>query len=122
MADPPDERRPRTPLYRPPDGKPPVPGGPRGQQPQQRGRMPRFPGSRMFWVIVIGLLALNYLSVALFAPGKAQSVTIPYSAPTGAPGFLQQINKGNVSKVKTQGTSIEGVFKQSVRYPNDKAD
>ena len=42
MADAPTERRPRTPLPRGGDGKPPVPGG--GQPP---ARMPRMPGGRI---------------------------------------------------------------------------
>src|SRR5689334_20647204 len=120
MADSPTERRPRTPLPRGQEpGKPPArrPG-----TPAPTGRMPRLPGGRTFWIVVLSLLAINYLSVALFAPGKAKSVTIPYTAPSGAPGFLQQVEKGNVAKVKTQGTSMEGEFKSEVKYPDDKAD
>ncbi len=75
----------------------------------------------MFWIIVLGLLAVNYLSVALFAPGRQRSATIPYSDPAGS-GFLQQVERGNVTKIKTQGTSVEGQFKAEVRYPNEKAD
>src|ERR1700712_990378 len=119
MADSPTERRARTPLPRGQEpGKPPSkrPGVP------TPSRMPRIPGGRTFWIIVLSLLAVNYLSVALFAPGKAKSVTIPYDAPSGAPGFLQQVAKGNVTKIKTQGASMEGVFKNDVKYPDDKAD
>src|SRR3954462_11165384 len=119
MADPPTERRPRTPLPRGQEpGKPPG----RGPGASTPSRMPRLPGGRTFWIIVLSLLAVNYLSVALFAPGKAKSVTIPYTAPSGAPGFLQQVEKGNVAKVKTQGASMEGEFKTAVKYPDDKAD
>src|ERR1044072_4652748 len=120
MADSPTERRPRTPLPRGQEpGKPPArrPG-----TPSPTGRRPRLPGGRTFWIIVLSLLAVNYLSVALFAPGKAKSVTIPYTAPSGAPGFLQQVEKGNVLQVKTQGASMEGEFKNEVRYPNNDAD
>src|SRR3954452_25101293 len=121
MADSPTERRPRTPLPRGQEpGKPPArrPGVPS----PSGGRMPRLPGGRTFWIVVLALLAVNYLSVALFAPGKAQSVTIPYDAPSGAPGFLQQVEKNNVTKIKTQGASVEGEFKNPVKYPDDKAD
>ena len=52
------------------------------RQPEKRPRVrPRF------WVIVLVLLAVNYLSVALFAPGKEKSVRIPYS-----PEFLSQVD------------------------------
>jgi cell division protease FtsH len=84
--------------------------------------MPRLPGGRTFWIVVLSLLAINYLSVALFAPGRAKSVTIPYDAPTGPPGFVQQVTKNNVTKIKTQGASVEGEFKNEVKFPNDKAD
>ena len=74
--------------------------------------MPKIPGGRTFWIIVLSLLAVNYLSVALFAPGKAKSVTIPYDAPSGAPGFLQQVAKGNVTEhvldLDMRGTTING--------------
>src|SRR5690348_9901233 len=99
MAEPP-ERRSRL---------PPLPGrqgdGGSNQQPTRRMR-PRF------WVIVLVLLAVNYLSVALFAPGKERSVRIPYS-----PEFLTQVRDGNVSKVSSTGTTIAGVFKKEVTYP-----
>ncbi|WP_245602754.1 ATP-dependent zinc metalloprotease FtsH [Solirubrobacter soli] len=84
--------------------------------------MPRLPGGRTFWIVVLSLLAINYLSVALFAPGKARSVTIPYDAPTGPAGFVQQVTNNNVTKIKTQGASVEGEFKNEVKFPNDKAD
>jgi cell division protease FtsH len=83
--------------------------------------MPRLPGGRTFWIVVLALLAVNYLSVALFAPGREQSVTIPYDQKTPA-GFKQQVEAGNVSKIKTQGASIEGEFRNEVRFPDDKAD
>src|SRR4051794_900411 len=112
MADSPTERRPRTPLPPRQDGKPPA-----GRPGNQPARMPRFPGGRTFWMIVLGLLVLNYVIMALFAPGREPSVRIPYS-----PVFLEQVDKGNVSKVSTQGSSVSGEFKQAIRYPDSKAD
>src|ERR1700709_2855604 len=118
MADSPTERRPRTPLPpRQEPGKPPAkrPGVP------TPSRMPRIPGGRTFWIIVLSLLAVNYLSVALFAPGRAKSVTIPYDQQS-PPGFFQQVEQGNVAKIKTQGASVEGEFKNAVKFPDAKAD
>src|SRR4051794_40793684 len=118
MADSPTERRARTPLPRGQDnGKPPA-NRPGGSTPS---RMPRLPGGRTFWIIVLSLLAVNYLSVALFAPGKARSVTIPYDQ-ASPPGFLQQVEQGNVAKIKTQGASVEGEFNKDVKFPDAKAD
>src|SRR6476660_1868636 len=102
MADAPTARRARTPL---PAKQPPGPA-PRG---------PRFFGGR-FWLIVLALLAINYLSVAIFAPGKERSVRIPYS-----PTFLQQVDTGNVLRISSTGTTVSGVFKKEVTYPpNEK--
>src|SRR5262249_54476256 len=112
MADAPTERRPRTPLPRPTDGKPPAQGG--GQPPQ---RMPRMPGSRNFWLLILVLLVLNYVIVGFFAPGRKQSVTIPYS-----PTFLEQVTSNNVKRISTEGEAVSGEFNKEVRYPDDKAD
>jgi cell division protease FtsH len=103
MADAPTERRARTPL-------PTKPG--QGDKPPG----PRFFGSR-FWLIVLALLAVNYLSVAIFAPGRERSVRIPYS-----PTFLDQVDSNNVQKVSTTGTSVSGMFKKEVTYPPNSKD
>src|SRR3954452_1639886 len=97
MADAPTERRPRTPLPAKQD-----PDKPRG---------PRFFGGR-FWFVVLALLAVNYISVALFAPGKERSVRVPYS-----PTFLQQVDQGNVAKVSATGETLSGEFKKPITYP-----
>src|SRR3954452_7365093 len=98
MADaPPTERRPRTTL-------------PAKQHPDQPRRR-RFFGGR-FWLVVLVLLAINYLSVALFAPGKERSVRIPYS-----PEFLSQVDKGNVAKISSTGATVSGELKKEITYP-----
>ncbi len=70
-----------------------------------------------FWVIVLVLLVLNYASVALFAPGKEESVRIPYS-----PEFLSQVRDGNVKKVSSTGATITGEFDKKVKYPPNGKD
>jgi cell division protease FtsH len=105
MPEAPNERRPRTPMPR--QGAP-VP------------RPPQMPFGRRFWLLVLALLAANYIVVALFAPGKERSVTVPYS-----PTFLTQVRDGNVQKIGSTGSTgetVHGVFKKAVRYPNDKAE
>src|SRR4051794_33285876 len=97
MADAPTERRPRTPLP--------------GKQDREKPRGPRFFGGR-FWFVVLALLAVNYISVALFAPGKERSVRVPYS-----PTFLQQVDQGNVTKVSATGETLSGEFKKPIKYP-----
>src|SRR3954454_17130088 len=112
MADSPTERRPRTPLPPRQDGGPPATRQGGGSP----SRMPRMPGGRMFWIIVLTLLAANYLTATFFASGKERSVRIPYS-----PAFLQEVDKGNVTRVSTRGATVDGEFKSEIRYPDDKA-
>jgi cell division protease FtsH len=79
------------------------------REPEKRPRVrPRF------WVIVLVLLAANYLSVALFAPGKERSVRIPYS-----PEFLSQVEDGNVAKISSTGETVSGELEKEITYPPD---
>jgi cell division protease FtsH len=98
MADTPkaSERRARTPL--------PREDGDKKRSPFRSQRM-------RILMIVIGLLAANYVFVALFAPGKVEPVKIPYS-----PTFLEQIRAGNVDRVSTTGATVEGRFKNDFKY------
>jgi cell division protease FtsH len=92
----PTERQARTPL------------------PREDGdeKKPSFRTPRMrILLIVAGLLAANYLFVALLAPGKVEPVRIPYS-----PTFLEQVRAGNVERVSTQGATVDGRFKKEFEY------
>src|SRR5829696_3346380 len=94
------ERQARTPLPR--SGDDPSP--------------PRFRTPRMqVLLIIVALLAANYLFVALFAPGKVESVRVPYS-----PTFLAQIRAGNVDRVSTTGATVDGMFKRDFKYQDHK--
>src|SRR5215208_5259218 len=101
MAEAPNERRPRTPLPRDGDKKP---------------SFWRTFGGR-FWALILILLVLNYLSVAIFAPGREKSVTIPYT-----PTFLDQVTSNNVSKISAEGEAVSGEFKKAVKYPPDSKE
>src|SRR3954469_17260291 len=109
MAEPPTQRRPRCQAPAPDGQKPPGPRPPGGPPARQ---MPRMPGSRMFWIVVLVALPLNYVLVALFASGKERGVRIPYS-----PTFLEQVDKGNVKRINTQGATAQGEFKEPIKYP-----
>ena len=86
----------------------------RGDDPPQRRSFWRTVGMR-FWVLVVVLLVLNYLSVAIFAPGREESVTIPYN-----PDFIEQVEADNVVKISTTGESVSGEMKKEIRPSTDK--
>src|SRR3954447_22995667 len=97
------ERRSRTPL-------------PRDQK--DGGGRPSWRTPRMrFLLIVFALLALNYVSVAMLAPGRAEPVRVPYS-----PTFLQQVRDCNVERIASTGATVEGKFKKDVTYPRSGND
>ena len=94
------ERQARTPL-------------PRDDDRPDRRRF-RSPPMRILLVIAV-LLAINYATVALFAPGDEKPVRVPYS-----PTFLEQVRDKNVERISTTGETVEGKFKKEVKY--GKAD
>ena len=102
MADTPkaSERQARTPLPRGDDDK----KGPSFRTPRMR-----------ILVIVASLLAANYIFVALFAPGKVEPIKIPYN-----PTFLEQVRAGNVERISSTGTTVDGRFKKDVKYGDSK--
>ena len=97
MADNPkeSERQPRTPLPR--DG--------------DKGRSPFSTPRTRILMVIAGLLAANYIFVALFAPGKVEPVRIPYS-----PTFLDQVKQGHVDRISTTGATVDGRFDREFKY------
>ena len=69
---------------------------------------------RGFWIFVIALLALNWLSVLFFQPAGRPRVKVPFS-----PYFLKQVEDGNVKSISSKGDTIQGTFKANVTYPAD---
>jgi cell division protease FtsH len=62
---------------------------------------------------VAALLALNlWISSQALRPNAP--VRIPYS-----PTFLTQVKDGNVKEISSTGDSIQGTFKNDVRYPSN---
>jgi cell division protease FtsH len=90
--------------------EPPPSGG--GDKPPAQ-RVPRPPGGRWFWVALLVLLALNWV-VAAQVPDRPQRIEVPYTV------FRSQVAAGNVKEISTQGDTIQGDFRHSVRYPDKK--
>jgi cell division protease FtsH len=87
----------------------PAPDG-RGMPEQQKPTPPH--RLRGFWVFVVVLLAVNWLSVLVFQPGSQPRVKVPFS-----PYFLTQVQGGQVKSITTTGDTIQGTFKTKVRFP-----
>ncbi|HEX2186213.1 MAG TPA: hypothetical protein VHN78_11985 [Chloroflexota bacterium] len=64
-----------------------------------RGLLQQF-GWQWVWVL-IGLLAINWLSALIFLPSPAQQrITVPFTV------FKEQVQAGNVSQVSSQGDQL----------------
>jgi cell division protease FtsH len=74
---------------------------------------PPGPKRSRWWIagVVVVLLALN-LWISSQALQPKAPVRIPYS-----PTFLNQVKNGNVSQISSTGDSIQGIFKQALKYP-----
>jgi cell division protease FtsH len=71
---------------------------------------------RGFWMLLIGLLAINWLFVLLSQPGALQRVTVPFS-----PYFLQQLEAGKVKSITSKSGTIDGTFTVKLKYPPNDA-
>src|SRR6266550_1882781 len=82
--------------------------------PKPSWRLPRRPlGPVGRWVVIAILAAfvLNYW-LASRSLSELPRVQIPYS-----PLFLNGVRQGNVDRMISRGTSLQGLFKRPVRYP-----
>ena len=100
----------RTPSPPPPRGNPQT-GAPAGAPPTGQRSIP----PRRAWLTFVALLVVNYLVVRALFPGEDAGVTIPYTA------FKDEVAKGNVQAIYSQGASIEGRFKSAVTWPASAA-
>ncbi len=67
------------------------------------------------WLMILGLLALNWLVVNLFFPGTPQVVEVPYTL------FREQVEAGNVLGVATRGDILQGEFQEPVTLDTEPA-
>ena len=67
------------------------------------------PGRTWLWFVLV--LLANYLLVRLLMPSPEGPVTVPYTL------FKEEVRKGNVEAIYSQGDTITGRFKAPVTYP-----
>jgi cell division protease FtsH len=114
----PEDQSPRQPQQRQPTPPGPAPERPgpnwkvdpapdgRGKPPQKPPMLP-FSWRRLL-VIVVVLLVVNSVLVNVFAPPQKRE-RIPYT-----PTFIQQIDKGNVKEISSEGETVTGDFRTKV--------
>jgi cell division protease FtsH len=79
--------------------------------PEQHKRKPphRWRG---FWLLVVALLAINWLSLLVMHPSEQPRVKVPFN-----PYFLQQVQASEVKSIAAKGDTIEGTFAHKMVYP-----
>ncbi len=96
------------------DGRARPPGPEQARRPEKRdeNRGPSWlPQRNWLWVVLLSILAVNYLLAPYLAPDQSDRLTIPYTT------FTEQVHTGNVSEVTTRGDAVQGTFKQPVTFP-----
>jgi cell division protease FtsH len=66
---------------------------------------------RKTWLWFVLVLVANFFLVRLLMPGAEAPVPVPYTL------FREEVSKGNVQAIHSQGDTITGRFKASVMYP-----
>ena len=69
---------------------------------------------RGFWIFVVVLLALNWISVLVFQSSGEPRVKVPFS-----PYFLEQLQADHVKSISSKGDTIQGTFTTKLRYPSN---
>jgi cell division protease FtsH len=89
------------------------PGGRPEERPSQTftRRMASMPGGNRFWIILLVLLAVNYVIASQASSGPSR-LQVPYSF------FREEVGKGNVVEVTSTGDTIEGAFKKATAPPD----
>jgi cell division protease FtsH len=110
------------------DAHPPMPRDKRGWHvapaPDGRGMPEQAPSGPpvhrrpSFLWFVLALIAINWLSVLFFHPGKSEEprVTIPFN-----PSFLADVQAGHVKSISSKGDTVQGTFTMKVRFPHTDA-
>jgi cell division protease FtsH len=84
-----------------------------GENPEDGGRRRGFSLPGWLWLLLIGLVVLNWLVASQLGAGS-RGTEVPYSF------FYAQVRADNVSQVTSTGDEITGLFRRQVAFPAGK--
>ena len=87
----------------------PASGTPNKSSPQAKTPVRR----SWMWLILLVLL-VNYLLARLLFPSPLEPTLVPYSL------FKQEVQKGNIKAINSQGNTITGRFQTPIAYVSEK--
>ncbi|HEY8741987.1 MAG TPA: ATP-dependent metallopeptidase FtsH/Yme1/Tma family protein, partial [Chloroflexota bacterium] len=67
------------------------------------------------WIVFVVIWVVIFFLIPLLFPGPTDLLTVSYTT------FTQQVNAGNVADITSQGTAIQGDFKQGIPDPSPPA-
>jgi cell division protease FtsH len=96
-----------------------LPQAPRPPEPPERSpvtpsQRPRFRISRWWIAFALALLVVNFW-VGSRVTDEEPRLSVPYS-----PFFLEQVREGNVARITSEGSTIQGRFLRPERYSNSE--
>jgi cell division protease FtsH len=92
----------------------PRPQDPAARTPVSPPQRPRFRISRWWIAVALALLVVNFW-VGSRVTDEEPRLSVPYS-----PFFLEQVRKGNVARITSEGSTIQGRFLRQERYSNSQ--
>jgi cell division protease FtsH len=72
---------------------------------------------RGFWIFLVVLLAINWVSLLMFKSSGQPRVRVAFS-----PYFVQRVEASQVKSISTKGDTIHGTFTTKLRYPPHDAN
>lgn len=85
-------------------------GGPGAPKGGAQAKMP----PRKTWLWFLAILVINYLLVRLLVPGPEEPTVVPYTL------FKEEVRKGNVQAIYSQGDAITGRFVTPITYQQER--
>ncbi len=75
-----------------------------------RQNMPKMPGSRRFWWILLAILLANIVIGQLIPSSEDKRISVPYTF------FRAQVEAGNVKEVNARNDVIQGAFRKETKF------